>query len=79
MANIDIEKLSKVFSEDDEVALDDMQTEYQEIVSEKFKEIFQQTDENFKLKIRFGISKKDIIFLFKKTKKQAKNIQENIV
>lgn len=74
VANIDIEKLSKVFSEDDEVALDDMQTEYQEIVSEKFKEIFQQTDENFKLKIRFGTSKKDIIFLTQDKTSNTKSI-----
>ena len=74
VANIDIEKLSKAFSEDDEVALDDMQTEYQEIVSEKFKEIFQQTDENFKLKIRFGTSKKDIIFLTQDKTSNTKSI-----
>lgn len=74
VANIDIEKLSKDFSEDDEVALDDMQTEYQEIVSEKFKEIFQQTDENFKLKIRFGTSKKDIIFLTQDKTSNTKSI-----
>ena len=63
IAKIDIEKLGKAFDEDDEQELEDMQTKYIDIVSKKFKEIFQQTDENFKLKTRFGTSKKEIIFL----------------
>lgn len=63
VANLNLEKIKKAFAENDEIALGDMETEYLEIVSKKFKEIFQQTDENFKLKIRFGTSKKEIIFL----------------
>lgn len=63
IANIDIEKLGQAFEEDNEQELEDMQTQYINIVSKKFKEIFQQTDEEFKLKIRFGTSKKEIIFL----------------
>lgn len=60
---MNLEKIKKAFEENDEIALGDMETEYLEIVSKKFKEIFQQTDENFKLRIRFGTSKKEIIFL----------------
>lgn len=63
VANLNLEKIKKAFEENDEIALGDMETEYLEIVSKKFKEIFQQTDENFKLRIRFGTSKKEIIFL----------------
>lgn len=62
VANLDLEKIKKAFEAGDEIALGDMETEYLEIVSKKFKEIFQQTDENFKLKIRFGTQKKEIIF-----------------
>ena len=60
---MNLEKIKKAFEENNEIALGDMETEYLEIVSQKFKEIFQQTDENFKLRIRFGTSKKEIIFL----------------
>ena len=63
IAKIDIEKLKKAFENGDEVTLEDMETDFIEIVSSKFKEIFQQTDENFKLKIRFGTGKKEVIFL----------------
>lgn len=63
IANIDIEELREAFENDDEQKLEDLQTQYIDIVSKKFKQIFQQTDENFKLKIRFGTSKKEIIFL----------------
>lgn len=63
IADIDIEELCEAFENDDEQKLEDLQTQYIDIVSKKFKQIFQQTDENFKLKIRFGTSKKDIIFL----------------
>lgn len=63
IAKIDIEKLGKAFDENNEQELEDMQTKYIDVVSKKFKEIFQQTDENFKLKTRFGTSRKEIIFL----------------
>lgn len=63
IAKIDIGKLGEAFDENNEQELEDMQTKYIDIVSKKFKEIFQQTDENFKLKTRFGTSKKEIIFL----------------
>lgn len=63
IADIDLEELGEAFENDDEQKLEDLQTQYIDIVSKKFKEIFQQADENFKLKIRFGTSKKEIIFL----------------
>ena len=56
VANLDLEKIKKAFEAGDEIALGDMETEYLEIVSKKFKEIFQQTDENFKLRISFPIT-----------------------
>ena len=42
VANLNLEKIKKAFDENDEIALGDMETEYLEIVSKKFKEIFQQ-------------------------------------
>lgn len=74
IANIDVEKLGKAFEEVDETTLQDMETEYLEVVSKKFKEIFQQTDENFKLKIRFGTNKNEIIFLTQDKTSGSKSI-----
>ena len=74
IANIDIKKLEKAFKENYEIALGDMETEYIEIVSRKFKEIFQQTDKDFKLKIRFGTNKKEILFLTQDKTSGAKSI-----
>lgn len=74
IANIDMDRLTKAFETSDEVTLDDMQTEYLEVVSKKFKEIFQQTDENFKLKVRFGTNKRDIIFLTQDKTSESKSI-----
>ncbi|MBR3363066.1 MAG: AAA family ATPase [Bacilli bacterium] len=74
IANIDMNKLKKAFEENDEITLGDMETDYLEIVSKKFKDIFQQTDENFKLKIRFGTNKKEIIFLTQDKTSDTKSI-----
>lgn len=74
IADIDMAKLKKAFDDDDEITLSDMETEYLEIVSKKFKEIFQQTDENFKLKVRFGTNKKEIIFLTQDKTSESKAI-----
>lgn len=74
VANLNLEKIKRAFEENDEITLGDMETEYLEIVSKKFKEIFQQTDENFKLKIRFGTRKKEIIFLTQDKTSDSKTI-----
>ena len=74
IADIDMTKLKKAFEEDDEITLGDMETEYLEIVSKKFKEIFQQTDESFKLKVRFGTNKKEVIFLTQDKTSKSKSI-----
>ena len=74
IADIDMTKLKKAFEEDDEITLGDMETEYLEIVSKKFKEIFQQTDESFKLKVRFGTNKKEVIFLTQDKTSESKSI-----
>ena len=74
VANINLEQLKKAFDENDEVTLGDMETEYIEMVSTKFKEIFQQTDENFKLKVRFGTNKKEILFLTQDKTSETKTI-----
>ena len=66
--------IQKAFEEDDEITLGDMETEYLEIVSKKFKEIFQQTDESFKLKVRFGTNKKEVIFLTQDKTSKSKSI-----
>ena len=62
ISGIDIEELQDAYEDGDEQALEDLQTQCIEIVSKKFKEIFQQTDTDFKIKTRFGSAKKDISF-----------------
>lgn len=62
ISGIDIEDLSDAYENGDEQSLEDLGTECKEIVSKKFKEIFQQTDTDFKIKVRFGSAKKDISF-----------------
>lgn len=62
ISKVDLNKLSKAFNENNELVLDTLQTGYTNVVSKKFKEIFHQTDEDFKLKIRFGTVRKEIIF-----------------
>lgn len=62
ISGIDIDELSHAYEENDEQILEDLGTQCIEIVSKKFKKIFQQTDTEFKIKIRFGSAKKDISF-----------------
>ncbi len=62
ISGIDVDELSDAYENDDEQSLEDLGTQCIEIVSKKFKEIFQQTDTEFKIKIRFGSAKKDISF-----------------
>lgn len=62
ISGIDIDELSEAYENNDEQSLEDIGTQCIEIVSKKFKEIFQQTDTEFKIKIRFGSAKKDISF-----------------
>lgn len=62
ISGIDVDDLSDAYENDDEQSLEDLGTQCIEIVSKKFKEIFQQTDTEFKIKIRFGSAKKNISF-----------------
>lgn len=62
ISGIDVDELSDAYENSDEQILEDLGTQCIEIVSKKFKEIFQQTDTEFKIKIRFGSAKKDISF-----------------
>lgn len=62
ISGIDVDDLSEAYENSDEQSLEDLGTQCIEIVSKKFKEIFQQTDTEFKVKIRFGSAKKDISF-----------------
>lgn len=62
ISGIDIDELSDAYEDNNEQILEDLGTQCIEIVSKKFKEIFQQTDTEFKIKIRFGSAKKDISF-----------------
>lgn len=62
ISGIDIDELANAYENSDEQSLEDIGTQCIEIVSKKFKEIFQQTDTDFKIKIRFGSAKKDISF-----------------
>lgn len=62
ISGIDIDELSEAYDNNDEQVLEDLQTQCIEIVSKKFKTIFQQTDTEFKIKTRFGSANKDISF-----------------
>ena len=62
ISGINIQDLKKAYENGDEQALEDLGTECREIVSKKFKEIFKQTDTDFKIKVRFGSAKNDISF-----------------
>lgn len=63
IANININELDEAYKTNNEQALEDLGTQCIDIVSKKFKQIFQQTDTDFKIKVRFGSAKKDISFL----------------
>ena len=62
ISGINIDDLADAYKNGDEQSLEDLGTQCIEVVSKKFKEIFQQTDTEFKIKIRFGSAKKDISF-----------------
>lgn len=62
IANINLEELKNAFETGDEQELEDLGTQCKDVVSRKFKEIFQQTDVDFLLKVRFGSSNKDLNF-----------------
>lgn len=62
ISGINVDELGSAYKDGDEQALEDLGTQCIEVVSKKFKEIFQQTDTEFKIKIRFGSGKKDISF-----------------
>lgn len=62
ISGIDVDELSNAYKDGNEQILEDLGTQCIEVVSKKFKEIFQQTDTEFKIKIRFGSGKKDISF-----------------
>ena len=62
ISGINIDDLANAYENSDEQSLEDLGTQCIEIVSKKFKEIFQQTDTDFKIKIRFGSAKEDISF-----------------
>lgn len=62
IAKIDIDNLKKAFENRDEQELEDLGTQCFVTVSEKFKTIFQQTDSDFKIKIRFGSANQDLSF-----------------
>ena len=63
ISGIDINELSEAYESGNEQSLEDLGTQCVEIVSKKFKAIFQQTDTDFKIKIRFGSGGKNISFL----------------
>lgn len=62
ISNIDINELSNAYETNDEQTLEDLSNQCIEIVSKKFKDIFQQTDVDFKITVRFGTGGKDICF-----------------
>ena len=62
IAKIDIKEIKENIENNEELALQDIESKYVDIVTKKFKNIFIQVDDNFKLKIRIGSANKDITF-----------------
>lgn len=78
IGNIDTKELKIAIEERDEVFLSNIESQYIDVVTNKFKEIFQQTDDDFKLKLRISTGKNEIFFLTndKTSKNCAINISE---
>lgn len=78
IGNIDEDDLREAVKEKDEVLISDIESQYIDVVTNKFKEIFQQTDNDFKLKLRVSTGTNEIYFLTndKTSKNNAINISE---
>lgn len=62
IANINIDDISKYISENKVFPMQDMENEYADIVTTKFKEIFKQADNEFKLRVKIDTATKSIYF-----------------
>ena len=62
IAGIDIEQIDKDITENNVFSIQDVENEYAEIATTKFKEIFKQVDDNFKLRIKIDSATRSIYF-----------------
>lgn len=78
IGNINQEELIEAIKNKDEVLISDIESQYIDVVTDKFKEIFQQTDEDFKLKLHISTGTNEIYFLTndKTSKNHSINISE---
>ncbi len=78
IGNIDEDDLIEAVKEKDEVLISDIESQYIDVVTNKFREVFQQTDNDFKLKLRISTGTNEIYFLTndKTSKNNAINISE---
>ncbi len=62
IAGIDIEQIDKDITENNVFSIQDVENVYAEIATTKFKEIFKQVDDNFKLRIKIDSATRSIYF-----------------
>lgn len=62
IAGIDIEQIDKDITENNVFSIQDVENEYAEIATTKFKGIFKQVDDNFKLRIKIDSATRSIYF-----------------
>ena len=62
IAGIDIEQIDKDITDNNVFSIQDVENEYAEIATTKFKEIFKQVDDNFKLRIKIDSATRSIYF-----------------
>lgn len=63
IADINFSDLNDALVNGDEPTLADIENKYIDIVTKKFKSIFNQVDDNFRLKLRIGSANKEVYFL----------------
>lgn len=78
IGNINQEELIEAIKNKDEVLISDIESQYIDVVTDKFKEIFHRTDEDFKLKLHISTGTNEIYFLTndKTSKNHSINISE---
>lgn len=62
IAGIKIEEIADDINSEEVFAIQDMESKYVDIVTNKFKEIFKQVDDDFKLKIKIDSATKSVFF-----------------
>lgn len=62
IANVNIDEIDKHITDNNVFSIQDIENEYTEIATTKFKEIFKQVDDNFKLRIKIDSATRSIYF-----------------